>query len=266
MAIDPANKKSFLFRTGDPNFMTSLARGLEVISAFRDSSKGLSMAEISERTSLSRAVVRRCLFTLEEMGYVSRDRRVFQLEPKILTLGQSYLSSSSVPVKAQPFLESISKQVNESCSLAVLESNQAMYVARSATRRIMSVSLGIGSRLPAYCTSLGRVLLAQLDAAELDDYFTNTEFCAYTEHTLTDPAALTAAVDRVRDQGYALVDQELELGLRSIAVPIQGPNRRVIAAMNVGVQAARVPSEELRERILPVLREEAEKLTAILLY
>lgn len=264
--MDSATKKSFLFRTGDPNFMTSLARGLEVIRAFRDAATGLSMAEISERTGLSRAVVRRCLFTLEEMGYVSRDRRVFQLEPKILTLGQSYLSSSSIPVKAQPFLEAVSQRVNESCSLAVLESDQAMYVARSATRRIMSVTLGIGSRLPAYCTSLGRVLLAHLPPADLRAYVDRTELVAYTEHTIVKPERLDRVFAVVREQGYALVDQELELGLRSIAVPIHGPSRQVVAAMNVGVQAGRVPASEMLETILPVIQEEAERLTAILLY
>ncbi len=224
------------------------------------------MAEISERTGLSRAVVRRCLFTLEEMGYVSRDRRVFQLEPKILTLGQSYLSSSSIPVKAQPFLEAVSQRVNESCSLAVLEGDQAMYVARSATRRIMSVTLGIGSRLPAYCTSLGRVLLAHLPPADLRDYLVRTKLVALTEHTITDAKMLGRTLTAAREQGYALVDQELELGLRSIAVPIHGPNRQVVAAMNVGVQAGRVPASEMLTAILPVIRDEAEKLTAILLY
>ncbi len=249
-----------LFRTGDPNFMTSLARGLEVLRGFSGAPRGLKMAELSRITGLSRAVVRRCLHTLQAMGYVRTDRDVFLLEPKILALGHSYFSSNSLPGTAQPFLEGVSHETQESCSLAVLDQDEVVYVARSATRRIMAVSLNLGSRLPAGCTSLGRVLLAQLSSAELEAYLARVKLVKLTEHTLTTKRDLAAAIESARTQGFAIVSEELEIGLRSIAVPVFSAQGTAVAAMNVSVQAARVSAAELKSRVLPLLKRAAADL------
>lgn len=248
----------------DPSFMTSLARGLAVIRAFSDQRRSLTIAQISHRTGIPRAAVRRCLFTLKQLGYVDADSNNFSLKPKILTLGYSYLSSTPLAVSAQPCLNSISRTLNESCSLAVLNENEVLYVARSATSRIMSVALNTGSRLPAYCTSLGRVLLAHLPQEELDTYFSKVELKALTDKTVVSEARTREILEDVRQQGYALVDEELEIGLRSIAVPVRGASGNVIAALNIGAQATRVGSKKMKEEFLPVLLRGAQELSVLL--
>ena len=248
----------------DPDFMTSLARGLAVIRAFADSRKPQTIAQISQQTGIPRAAVRRCLHTLRQLGYVDAELNNFSLRPKILTLGYSYLSSTPLTIAAQPCLNGVSKALGESSSLAVLEEDQVLYVARAATSRVMSVSLSAGSRLPAYCTSLGRVLLAQLPDAELDAYLARTELQPRTEHTITDPARLREVLAGVKRDGYAIINEELELGLRSIAVPVRGASGRVLAALNVGAQAVRVPPEKMVEEFLPVLRAGAQELAVLL--
>jgi len=248
----------------DPDFMTTLARGLAVIRAFADSRRPQTIAQISQQTGIPRAAVRRCLHTLKQLGYVDAELNNFTLRPKVLALGYSYLSSTPLTISAQPCLNQISSTLNESSSLALLEEDQVLYVARSATSRVMSVSLGAGSRLPAYCTSLGRVLLAHLPDAELDAYFARVELKPMTEHTITDPARLREELARVRREGYALINEELELGLRSIAVPVRGASGRVLAALNVGAQAVRVPPERMVGEFLPVLRHAAQELSVLL--
>ena len=248
----------------DPDFMTSFARGLAVIRAFADSRNPQTIAQISQHTGIPRAAVRRCLHTLRQLGYVEAELNNFTLRPKILTLGYSYLSATPLTVAAQPCLNGISKTLGESSSLAVLEEDQVLYIARAATSRVMSVSLSAGSRLPADCTSLGRVLLAQLPDAELDAYLARTELLPRTEHTITDKARLRAVLVGVRRDGYAINNEELELGLRSIAVPVRGASGRVLAALNVGAQAARVPGERMLEEFLPVLRRAAQELAVLL--
>jgi len=248
----------------DPDFMTSLARGLAVIRAFADSRQPQTIAQISQQTGIPRAAVRRCLHTLKQLGYVEAELKNFTLRPKVLTLGYSYLSSTPLTLSAQPCLDQVSKALGESSSLAVLEEDQVLYVARSATSRVMSVSLSAGSRLPAYCTSLGRVLLAHLPAAELDAYLARTTLAQKTVNTITSADALRAELARVREQGYALNNEELELGLRSIAVPVRGATGRVLAALNVGAQAARVTPERMVEEFMPVLRQGAQELSLLL--
>ncbi|MGJ7918501.1 IclR family transcriptional regulator C-terminal domain-containing protein, partial [Massilia sp. LXY-6] len=243
----------------DPDFMTSFARGLAVIRAFADSRKPQTIAQISQQTGIPRAAVRRCLHTLRQLGYVDAELNNFSLRPKILTLGYSYLSSTPLTIAAQPCLNGVSKALGESSSLAVLEEDQVLYVARAATSRVMSVSLSAGSRLPAYCTSLGRVLLAHLPEDELDAYLARTALLPRTEHTLTDPARLRQLLAEVRRDGYAINNEELELGLRSIAVPVRGASGRVLAALNVGAQAVRVPAERMLQEFLPVLRQGAQE-------
>ncbi|MEC4718598.1 IclR family transcriptional regulator C-terminal domain-containing protein [Noviherbaspirillum sp. CPCC 100848] len=248
----------------DPSFMTSLARGLAVIRAFSDQRRSLTIAQISHRTGIPRAAVRRCLFTLKQLGYVDSEANNFSLKPKILTLGYSYLSSTPLTVSAQPTLNAISRALNESCSLAVLDEREVLYVSRSATSRIMSVALNTGSRLPAYCTSLGRVLLAHLDDEALAAYFGQVELKAFTDKTVVSEARLRDILSRVQGAGYALVEEELEIGLRSIAVPVRGASGSVIAALNIGAQATRVSARKMNEEFLPVLLRGAQELSVLL--
>ena len=248
----------------DPSFMTSLARGLAVMRAFSDSRKPQTIANISQKTGIPRAAVRRCLHTLRELGYVGAELNNFSLRPKVLTLGYSYLSSTPLTVSAQPYLNSISRTLNESSSLAVLDDDEVLYVARSATSRVMSVALNTGSRLPAYCTSLGRVMLAHLPADELDRYLASTKLRPMTENTVVNQKRLRELLAGVRQAGYAVNDEELELGLRSIAVPVRGASGTVLAALNVGVQAARVSVKQLEKEFLPVLLRGAQELSILL--
>lgn len=250
---------------GDPNFMTSLARGLAVIRAFSQHRKKLSIAQISHQTGIPRAAVRRCLHTLARLGYVDFDQRDFALSPKILTLGHAYLSSTPLSASAQPLIDRVAAAVHESCSITILEEDEILYVARStATSRIMSVDLSIGSRLPAYCTSMGRVLLAHLPAAELAAYFARIELRPYTQFTLTSREKLGKVLDGVRGDGYSIVDQELEIGLRSIAVPVTDASGRAVAAMNIGAQASRASAKQMEQQFLPVLRAAAHDLGLLL--
>jgi IclR family pca regulon transcriptional regulator len=208
--------------------------------------------------------VRRCLHTLIELGYAEADRNHFALKPKVLTLGYSYLSSTPLTVSAHPYLNRISRTLNESCSLAVLQDDEVLYVGRSATSRIMSVSLTTGSRLPAYCTSLGRIMLAHLAPAELDAYFERVPLKAMTERTVVSQGRLREILAEVRAQGYAIIEEELEVGLRSIAVPVRGASGNVLAALNVGAHAARVSTRKMTEEFLPVLQEGARDLSILL--
>ncbi|MBD8530553.1 MULTISPECIES: IclR family transcriptional regulator C-terminal domain-containing protein [unclassified Massilia] len=248
----------------DPSFMTSLARGLAVVQAFSDSRKPQTIAQISQKTGIPRAAVRRCLFTLQQLGYVEAELNNFSLRPKVLTLGYSYLSSTPLTVSSQPYLNAISQQLGESCSLAVLDDGEVLYVARSAASRVMSVALNTGSRLPAYCTSLGRVMLAHLAPAALDAYFAKARLRPMTDKTVTSQKRLREILLGVRQDGYAINDEELELGLRSIAVPVRGASGQVLAALNVGAQAGRVSAERMRDEFLPVLQRGAQDLAVLL--
>ncbi|MCP1574533.1 MULTISPECIES: IclR family transcriptional regulator domain-containing protein [Herbaspirillum] len=248
----------------DPSFMTSLARGLAVIRAFSDSRRSLTIAQISQKTGIPRAAVRRCLHTLKQLGYADSDVNNFSLRPKILTLGYSYLSSTPLTVSAQPYLNNISRTLGESCSLAVLDDHEVLYVARSATSRVMSVALNTGSRLPAYCTSLGRAMLAHLPDDQLKAYFDKVKLRALTDKTVVSQKRLRDILAGVRENGYAVIDEELEVGLRSIAVPVRGASGNVLAALNVGAQAARVSVAQMEEEILPVLLRGAQELSVLL--
>jgi len=240
--------------TGDPNFMTSLARGLAVIHAFQERKRHLTIAQISHRTEIPRAAVRRCLHTLIKLGYVTCDGRTYSLLPKVLTLGHAYLSSTPLAVTAQPILDRLSEQLHEAFSMATLEGDEVLYIARSATpQRLISVDLSVGSRLPAYCTSMGRILLAALDDAALDDYLEHADLQVKTSRTQHTVEALRACIEEVRQQGWVIVDQELEMGLRSLAVPVRDSSGQVLAALNVGTHAGRVSRQELESRFLPPL-------------
>jgi IclR family pca regulon transcriptional regulator len=241
----------------DPDFMLSLARGLAVIRAFGDGKPQLSIREIALATGVSRAAARRCLHTLITLGYASGTDGVYELTPATLSLASNYLGATSIARLAQPVLERVSSQLHESSSVAVLDGDDIVYIARAAVRRILSIGLAVGSRLPAASTSLGRVLIAHLDDAARARAVARAKLVRLTPRTIVDKNDLRVELDRVRAQGYAIVDQELELGLRSMAVPIVGPGRRVLAAMNVGVSAGRADKQTLLREFLPVLQQAA---------
>ncbi len=249
--------------TGDPNFMTSLARGLAVIRGFSSETRHMTIAQLSQKTGIPRAAVRRCLYTLARLGYVaSADGRSFALRPKLLGLGHAYLSSTPLVVTAQPFLDRVSDAVNESCSLAILDGDDILYVARSLTSRIISVNLNVGSRLPAHCTSIGHVLLANLPERALDDYLSRADLHPYTERTIVDPEKLRQHLAGVREADYAIADQLLEPTVRSIAVPVRNAVGTIVAGMNVIVQARRITLRDLKTLCLPPLQAAARELGA----
>lgn len=253
--------------TGDPNFMSSLARGLAVIHAFQERKRQLTIAQISHRTEIPRAAVRRCLHTLIKLGYATTDGRTYSLLPKVLTLGHAYLSSTPLAVTAQPILDRLSEQLHEACSMATLEGDEILYIARSATpQRLISVDLSVGSRLPGYCTSMGRILLAGLDDQALEDYLSDADLQVKTSRTLHTPEALRSSINVIRQQGWVIIDQELEMGLRSVAVPLKDSAGQVLAALNVGTHVGRVSQRELETRFLPVLLAASEELSTRLFH
>jgi len=246
---------------GDPNFMSSLARGLAVIQAFKERKRHLTIAQVSHRTGIPRAAVRRCLYTLMQLGYARCEGTTYSLLPKVLTLGHAYLSSTPMAVTAQPILDRLSEQLHEACNLATLEGSEVLYICRSAVpQRLISVDLSVGSRLPAYCTSMGRVLLAALDDESLAEYLQGAELQAKTSRTLHTPEALWECLQQIRAQGWCLVDQELEPGLRSLAVPVRDASGQVLAALNVSSHAARSSCAELQKRFLPQLLAASQEL------
>ena len=248
----------------DPSFMTSLARGLAVVKAFSDQRRAMTIAQISHKTGIPRAAVRRCLYTLKQLGYADSEANNFYLKPKILTLGYSYLSSTPLTISAQACLNHVSRTLNESCSLTVLDELEVLYISRSATSRVMSVALNAGSRLPAYCTSLGRVMLAAMSDAELDAYFEKATLRAFTDRTIISESGLRAILIDVRQSGYAVVEEELEIGLCSIAVPVRGASGTTVAALNVGAQSTRVTRFQLEKTFLPALLNAASELSVLL--
>ncbi|MEV6694674.1 IclR family transcriptional regulator [Micromonospora sp. NPDC051196] len=245
-------------RSGE--FVQSLERGLAVIRAFDAEHPQLTLSEVARATGLTRAAARRFLLTLVELGYVHTDGRLFALRPRILDLGYAYLSSLSLPEVAQPHMEALVAQVHESCSVSVLDGDEVVYVARVPTKRIMTVGISVGTRFPAYATSMGRVLLAAQPADWLDDYLATAQFRPLTRRTITDPAKLRTTLNRIANQGYAIVDQELEEGLRSLAAPIHADDGTVIAAVNVSAHASRGTFEAIRRELLPPLLATARRI------
>jgi IclR family pca regulon transcriptional regulator len=249
----------------DPSYVEAFARGLRVIRAFGEGRETMTLADIARVTDLPRATVRRSLFTLGQLGYVADDGRQFRLTPKILSLGYAYLSSTPLPRIILPALETVSEQLHESCSAAILDGPDIVYVARSATKRIMSVGLAVGSRLPAYCTSLGRVLLAHESVERQQSILAMSHLKPLTPKTITDPAVLLAVFQEVAKLGYAYVDEELELGLRSIAVPVTNATGHVVAAINVSTQASRVSEDSMCNSMRLALVKAANSVRSSLL-
>ncbi|AJT63643.1 Pca regulon regulatory protein [Streptomyces lydicus] len=245
-----------------PEFVESVARGLTTLTAFGAGRAELPLTAVAEATGLPRATARRALITLEHLGYVAADGKLFRLTPKVLELGFAHLSGLTLPAIAQPHLAALVERVHDSASMAVLSGDDIQYVARVPTVRIMSVNITLGTRFPAYATSMGRALLAGLPPAEASARLALTRLEPLTRHTVTDPDRLMTLLEKVRAEGYALVDEELEEGLRSLAVPVHDRTGRVVSAVNVSTHAGRCSPDEAREAVLPALREAAAAIEA----
>ena len=250
-------------RREDRDFLPTLARGLAVLRAFTDQQDRLTLADIARLVSLPRATVRRCLLTFAQLGYVETDGKHFRVSPQVLTLAQAYLSSSALPRVAQPFLERLSDQLGESCSVSVLQGANVIYVARSTRKRVASLHRSVGTHLPTHCTSMGRVLLAALPEDAWAQHL-SLPLEAYTPHTTTDPATLRAALLEVQRDGYSLINQELEIDLLSLAVPLRDRSGRVVAALNVSTQASRTDAAAAGAQFLPALRGIAGEIRPLL--
>ncbi|HEU4942852.1 MAG TPA: IclR family transcriptional regulator C-terminal domain-containing protein [Gaiellaceae bacterium] len=244
-------------RERNPDHVQSLERGLAVIRAFGAENPELRLSDVARATGLTRAAARRFLLTLVRLGYVRQDGATFSLRPRVLELGYAYLSALSLPEVAMPHMETLVAEVNESSSVAVLDDLDVVYVARVPTQRIMTITIAVGTRLPAYATSMGRVLLAGLGPDAFAERLGRIEIDHLTDRTVPDVEALQGRIEEVREAGWAAVDQELEQGVRSAAVPIRDASQAVIAALNVSVHATRMTMPALRREVVPRLLETA---------
>jgi IclR family transcriptional regulator, pca regulon regulatory protein len=244
------------------HFVQSLERGLAVIRAFDARSPELTLSEVARSTGLTRAAARRFLLTLQDLGYVRTDGRLFSLTPRVLELGYAYLSALSLPDVAEPHLEELVATVRESSSMSVLDGDDVVYVCRVPTSRIMTVAINVGTRFPAYATSMGRVLLAGLPPDRLDTYLEGVRMAPLTGRTITSVPALRREIGKVAAQGWAVVDQELEEGLRAVAAPIRDRTGRVVAATNVSAAASRTSLDKVRRELLPPLLAAAARIEA----
>ena len=241
------------------DMMGGLAKGLRIIEAFTAEHPRLSISQASEIAGLDRATARRCLLTLAELGYASYDGKFFTVTPRILRLGTGCLASMPLLRIVQPSLDQLSEEIGQSTSVSILDETEIVYIARAAQRRVMSISLMPGSRLPAYCTSMGRVLLAAAGKEAALRLLRASDLVARTDHTLTDIDALMAEIAEVSQRGFASINQEVEIGLCSIAVPLKAANGRTLAALNVGLAAGKASMAEIERSYLPpLLRMQAE--------
>lgn len=246
------------------DIMGGLAKGLAVIEAFGQDKPRQSISDVAAASGLDRATARRCLLTLAHHGYADWDGKFFTLTPRVLRLGTACLASMPMPALVQPALDELSDRIGESSSVSILDGHEIVYVARAAQRKVMSISLMPGSRLPAYCTSMGRVMLAALPDEEARNRIGNALLPARTPRTLIEPQAILAELSRIRDQGFALIDQEIELGLWSVAVPLTNARNQTIAALNVGLAAGQESMEDLARRLVPQLQAVAVQLRGLL--
>ena len=262
------NASALLLETADPterpDFVTALARGLSVIRAFGPDRSHMSLADIAKRVNLPRATVRRSLITLETLGYIESDGRQFALGPKVLALGNSYLSSSPLPRAAQPLLERFAESSGEACWAAILDDDEVLLVAGAKKNRLLSAGLSVGSRMPAFCTALGRVLLAGLPDEKIDAYLARVAPRTYTSRTVTDPSFVRRAIGEAKVNRFAIADGELESGLCSLAIPIDNLKGQTIAALNAVAPSSRVRGAEMIERFMPQLKQFADELRPIL--
>ena len=246
----------------DADFVQSLERGLAVICTFDKDNPELTLSEVAARTGVTRATARRFLLTLARLGYVRTDGRLFSLTPRVLELGYAYLSGLSLPDVAEPHLEALVAEVSESSSVSVLDGPSVVYVARVPVSRIMTVAISVGTRFPAFATSMGRVLLAGLPDDELDAYLSTVILDRLTSRTIGTTSALRAEIAKVRTQGFSVVDQELEEGLRAVAAPIRDRAGRVVASLNISTHASRNSLESMRRNLVPPLLAAAARISA----
>jgi len=244
----------------EKNYIAALARGLSVMRAFGHQRDRLTLAELSKLVDLPRATVRRCLITLSTLGYVESSGKYFRLSPQVLTLSQAYFSSSSLPRITQSYIEQISETVGESCSVSVLTGDEVVYVARSARKRKASLHRDVGVNLPAYCTSMGRVLLSNLTPEELDGYFSRVSLKKFNHKTIADEPALRKILAQVHNDDYCIIDGELEHDLRAIAVPVRNVAGNVVAAINVSTESNRLTIRQLQTEVLPVMRQAVSRI------
>ena len=250
----------------DPDFVTALARGMAVMLALSETKRRMSIAQISHRTGIPRAAARRSLHTLAKMGFVAADdARRYYLRPRVLSFSHGYLSGSPLAVLAQPILDRLGDALHEACSLATLDGDEIVYLSRSTSSRIMSTTLNVGRRLPAYCTSIGHVMLAQLPQAELDDYLARVRFYPYTEHTPNSKAALLPLLQAVRESGFAFASQLMEPRLCTLAVPVRDTGGHYVAGINVILQGRLLSRTEMAERYFRPLHDAALELGSLLL-
>ncbi|QOZ67417.1 IclR family transcriptional regulator domain-containing protein [Bradyrhizobium arachidis] len=245
-------------------FIQGLQRGLEVIRAFDRDHPSLTISEAARQTGLSRGTVQRFLLTLNDLGYASFDGKSFTLSPKVLDLGFAYLSSQNMWETLEPFVEEVVNELNESCTVGVLDWPDVIYVARVQARRVVNATLSVGSRIPAHASSLGHIVLGALDPAALDELLGKAKLAKRSPNTITDPARLKKAIALARQRGWALGDQEFEEGVRSVAVPLFDRNGKIVAAMKVVAPTSRASIEDLQRRFLPVLQRAAEKAHDVL--
>lgn len=250
-------------KPGD-GYVQSFARGLEVIRSFSADAPSQTLTEVAERSGLTRAGARRILLTLQSLGYVTLEGKVFSLTPRILDLGFAYLSSMPIWNLAEPVMEKLVAEVRESCSVAVLDGTDIVYVLRIPTHKIMSINLGVGSRLPAYCTSLGRVLLGALPDEELVERLKRSDITTRTKYTVTGMKDLLVRMEQTRKQGWSMVNQELEEGLVSMSAPITDRAGRTVAALNISGQANRTSARIMQETMLPPLLSAAKDISRML--
>lgn len=246
------------------DFVGSLAKGLSVLEVFSGDATRLSVSEVAQASGLDRAAARRCLLTLTELEYASYDGKYFSLTPRVLRLGVGALSAMPLPHIIQPWLDRLSERIGESVSAAILDETEIVYVARAAQHRVMSIGVMPGSRLPAHCTSMGRVLLSALDDTQLTQTLATSNLAPRTIHSVSDADEIFAIVRGAQAQGYACVDQEVEIGLRSIAIPIYSTKGTIEAAVNVGVAAAQRTIENLVSDVLPELLDIQKSMRGLL--
>lgn len=248
-----------ILKPGDRDYVGALASGLEVLQAFDAEHPRMTLSEVAARTEMDRAKARRFLLTLHGLGFVKRSGRQFELTPRVLQLGYAYQASNQYRAVIQQYLEDITAELGESSSLAVLDGDEVVYVVRSSARhRLMAITLSVGTRLPAAYTSMGRVLLAQLSEAELEAFLARVKLETFTASSVTNTEVLRDEIINVRQQGYAIVDQELDSGLRSVAVPVFAGNGELLGAINISTNAARVGMDTLMEIYLARLQKAAE--------
>ncbi|MDQ0390518.1 IclR family transcriptional regulator domain-containing protein [Labrys monachus] len=248
----------------DRDYVNSLARGLEVIKVFTRRTPKMTLSEVAQATGMTRATVRRFLLTLVREGYVDTNGKHFNLRPKILELGFSALSSMDIWDVAQPIMNELSEKLQESCFAAVLDHDSVIYVARATSNRRVNVGINIGSRVPAHCVSTGRVLLAALPPDLLHHYLDEMTLTKFTPNTITSKVQLRGLIDEVRLQGWSIVDQELEVGLRSLSVPVRDGQGKIVAALNVCCPSMRITPEEMRTRVLAETQAASNQITRAL--